>query len=158
MVKTPIWVMAALVTFSTSSFAQTGTPAEAKEMLTKAVAAVKADKTHALAMFNAGEGGFLKGDLYVFCADLSNGQFVAVGNPNAKALLGTDQRNLKDSKGTNIGQLFYTAEKQATGGQFAEVGPYMFPKPGPDKTPVKKMAYVTQVEGLGCGVGYYPAQ
>ena len=35
-----------------------GTAAEAKAMLMKAVAAVKADKTKALEMFNAGTGGF----------------------------------------------------------------------------------------------------
>jgi hypothetical protein len=37
-----------------------GTADQAKGMLTKAVAAVKADKTKALDMFNKGEGGFLK--------------------------------------------------------------------------------------------------
>jgi hypothetical protein len=40
-----------------------GTAAEAKAMLAKAVAAVKADKAKALDMFNKGEGGFLDGDL-----------------------------------------------------------------------------------------------
>src|SRR5215831_18835339 len=45
------------VLFSTTAFAQ-GTAAEAKAMLDKAVAAVKADKTKALDMFNKGEGGF----------------------------------------------------------------------------------------------------
>ncbi len=34
---------------------------------------MKADKTKALEMFNAGEGGFRDGDLYVFCADISDG-------------------------------------------------------------------------------------
>ena len=36
-------------------------------MLMKAIAAVHADKTKALDMFNKGEGGFLERDLYVFC-------------------------------------------------------------------------------------------
>ena len=47
--------------------AQFGTAAEAKAMLEKAVAAVKADKTKALAMFNQGEGGFKDRDLQPFC-------------------------------------------------------------------------------------------
>ena len=46
---------------------------EAKAMLMKAVAAVKADKAKALDMFNKGEGGFLDRDLYVFCANVSDG-------------------------------------------------------------------------------------
>jgi hypothetical protein len=31
----------------------------------------------------------------------------------------------------------------------------MFPKAGPDKTPVAKVSFVTAVGDLGCGVGYY---
>jgi hypothetical protein len=38
-------------------------------MLDKAVAAVKADKTKALDMFNSAQGGFQDRDLYVFCAN-----------------------------------------------------------------------------------------
>jgi cytochrome c oxidase assembly factor CtaG len=52
---------AAALTLSTAVFAQqgqTGTAQEARAMLDKAVAAVKADQAVALAMFNKGEGGF----------------------------------------------------------------------------------------------------
>ena len=70
---------AAALTLSPTAFAQqTGTAAEAKAMLVKAVAAVKADKTKALDMFNKGEGGFLDRDLYVFCHNVSDGKVVAV--------------------------------------------------------------------------------
>jgi hypothetical protein len=31
----------------------------------------------------------------------------------------------------------------------------MFPKPGADKTPAPKVSFVTKVNDLGCGVGYY---
>jgi hypothetical protein len=31
----------------------------------------------------------------------------------------------------------------------------MFPRPGPDKTPVQKVSLVTRAGDLGCGVGYY---
>ena len=64
-------------------------------MLTKAVAALKADKAKTLDMINKGEGGFLDRDLYVFCANASDGKTVALGNPNAKQLLGTDTRTLQ---------------------------------------------------------------
>ena len=68
-------------------------------MLTKAVAAVKADKSKAIDMFNKGDGGFLDRDLYVFCANVNDGKIVAQGNPNAKQILGQDQRTLKDASG-----------------------------------------------------------
>ena len=50
--------------FSATAFAQQGgTGQEAKAMLDKAVAAVKADKTKALDQFNKREGGFSDRDL-----------------------------------------------------------------------------------------------
>jgi hypothetical protein len=54
-----------------------GTAQEAKAMLEKAVAAVKEDKVKALDMFNKGEGGFKDRDLYVWCANASDGIITA---------------------------------------------------------------------------------
>ena len=61
--------------FSTAASlaAEFGTAEEAKAMLEKAVAAVKEDKAKALDMFNKGEGGFKDRDLYVWCANASDG-------------------------------------------------------------------------------------
>ena len=56
---------------------KTGTADEAKVMLFKTVAAMKADKTKAIDMINKGEGGFLVGDLYPFCFGISDGKVVA---------------------------------------------------------------------------------
>jgi hypothetical protein len=62
-------VSAAALLLSPIAFAQQtgGTADEAKAMLMKAVAAVKADKAKALDMFNKGEGGFLDRDLRAGC-------------------------------------------------------------------------------------------
>ena len=57
--------------------AEFGTAEEAKAMLERAVAAVKEDKTKALDMFNKGEGGFKDRDLYVWCANASDGIITA---------------------------------------------------------------------------------
>ena len=54
-----------------------GTSEEAKAMLEKAVAAMKQDKAKALDMFSKGEGGFKDRDLYVFCANASDGIMTA---------------------------------------------------------------------------------
>ena len=145
---------AAVLTLSPAAFAQqSGTADEAKAMLMKAVAAVKADKAKALDMFNKGEGGFLDRDLYVFCSNISDSKIVAIGNPNAKQLLGTDLRALKDSTGKVFGVELVAGEQKE--GQFAEVS-YLFPRPGADKTPVPKVSLVTKAgDDLGCGVGYY---
>ena len=66
----------------------------------KAVAGLKADKAKTLDLIDKGEGGFLDRDLYVFCANASDGKTVAIGNPNARAqTMGVDTRTLKDVNG-----------------------------------------------------------
>jgi hypothetical protein len=146
---------ALVLTLSPMAFAQgqLGTPEQAKAMLVKAVAAVKADKAKALDMFAKGEGGFLDHDLYPFCFDISDGKIHPFANPNGKQLFGTDARNLKDPTGKEFGKEQYAAAQKPEG-QFTEVS-YMFAKPGPDPKPVPKVAFITRVGDLGCGVGYY---
>src|ERR1700686_3675343 len=124
---------AAVFALSPTVFAQQpdhGTADQAKAMLLKAEAAVKADKTKALNMFNAGGGGFLDRDLYVFCANTGDGKIVANGNPNAKQLIGTDNRTLKDATGKAYGVEIYNAAQKPEG-QITEVS-YLFVRPGSD--------------------------
>ena len=131
---------------------QLGTADEAKAMLLKAAAAVKADRDLALGMFNKGEGGFRDRDLYPFCFRIRDGKQVAgpVSVP-----IGTDQRTLKDpTTGKEIGQEIYAAAQKAEG-QITETSSYMFPKPGTTAPLVAKISFVTRVGDLGCGVGYY---
>jgi len=159
-------VSAAALTLSAAAFAredQFGTAQEARAMLDKVVAAVKADKTKALDMFNKGEGGFLDRDLYPFCFNISDAKIVAVGNPNASQylggsvalnpILGEDGKTLRDAEGKKYGLEMYTAAQKPEG-EITEVS-YLFPRPGADATPVGKVSFVTKVGDLGCGVGYY---
>jgi hypothetical protein len=126
-----------------------GTADEAKAMLTKAVAAVKADKAKAIDMFVKGEGGFLDRDLYPFCANVSDGKILAT---QAKTLIGSDTRTLKDKSGAAFGQAIYDAGQKPEG-TISEVG-YMFPRPG-ETEPVQKVSFVTRIGDIYCGVGYY---
>jgi hypothetical protein len=147
---------AAVIALSPTAFAQQtgGTADEAKAMLMKAIAAVNADKTKALDMFNKGEGGFRDRDLYVFCANTSDGTIVAIGNPNLKQALGTDLRDAQNSAGQAFGAEIYAA-MQKPEGQITEVS-YMMPKPGSENTPVAKVSFIARAGyDLGCGVGYY---
>jgi hypothetical protein len=149
-------VSGAALTLSAATFAQQGqfgTPQEARAMLDKTVAAVKADKTKTLDLINKGEAGFLDRDIYPFCFNVSDGKILAVASNNAKQFLGTDIRALKDSTGKVYGPELYTAAQKPEG-QISEVS-YMFPRPGADKTPVPKVSVVTKAGDLGCGVGSY---
>jgi signal transduction histidine kinase len=145
---------AVFAALSASAFAQAqnGTAEEAKAMLMKAVAAVKADKTKALDMFNKGEGGFLDRDLYPFCGNVSDGTVLAVANPAAKPNIGKDVRTLKDATGKAYGQDLFAAVQKPEG-QISEVS-YMFPRPGQTE-PLQKLSFVTKIGDLYCGVGYY---
>ena len=135
---------------STSAFAQQsapGTAAEAKAMLERAVAAVKADKAKALDMFTKGEAGFKDRDLYPFCFSVADGKVLA-GPP---FVLGKDIRTFKDSTGKEFGKENF---KAAVEGKISEVS-YLFPRTDTG-APVPKMSFITGVSDLGCGVGYYP--
>ena len=89
----------------------------------------------------------------MFCANNSDGKVVAIGNPNAKQLIGVDTRTQKDANGKAFGQELYDAYQKPEG-QITEVS-YMWPRTGSDKTPVAKVSFVTKAGDLGCGVGYY---
>ena len=122
-----------------------GTAEEAKAMLEKAVAAVKEDKAKALDMFNKAEGGFRDRDLYVSCANASDG--VVTAHPYLK---GEHLQDIKGKKGYPLGQEMM---QNATEGTIKEVT-YWWPRPGTDK-PLEKTSFYTKVGDQICGVGYY---
>ena len=103
--------------------AQYGTADEAKAMLERAVAAVKESKAKALDMFNKGEGGFKDRDLYVFCANASDGMLTA--HPYLK---GEHLQDIKGKKGYPLGQEIM---QNATEGTIKELT-YWWPRPGLD--------------------------
>ena len=122
-----------------------GTPAEAKAMLEKVAAAMKANEAKTLQDITA--GAYKEKDLYPFCAG-PDGKFTAHG-ANA-SLVGQSLKDLKDKAGKAFGEEIY---KTAQPGKLEEVS-YMWPKPG-STDPVQKMTYVTKVGDQVCGVGYY---
>ena len=141
-------VAAAMLTLCLAAYAhaaQYGTADEARAMLDKAVAAVEADRTKALDMFNKGEGGFKDRDLYVFCANASDG--IVTAHPTMK---GKQLRDILGKKGFPLGQEMM---QKATEGATKEVT-YWWPRPGSDK-PLEKTSFYTKVGDQICGVGYY---
>ena len=123
-----------------------GTAEEAKAILERAVAAVKEDKAKALDMFNNGEGGFKDRDLYVWCANASDGIVTAQPYMNK----GKQLRDLKGRHGSPFGE---TIMQNATEGTIKETT-YWWPRPGTDK-PLEKTALYTKVGDQICSVGFY---
>ena len=77
---------------------QFATADEAKALLEKAVAAVKDDKAKALEMFQTGDGGFKDKDLYVWCANASDGIMTAHPTNKGKDLRDKASRALGSTK------------------------------------------------------------
>lgn len=116
-----------------------GTAEEAKAILNRVVAALKDDKRKALEDFNDGNGGFKDRDLYVLCANASDG--IITASPSSNGM------NLNDfPPGKNV-------MKSATVGEVRETT-YWWPRPGSIK-PLKKHTFYTKVGDQICGVGYW---
>jgi hypothetical protein len=128
-----------LVTVVSAQAAQYGTAEDAKAMLDRAVAAVKEDKAKALDLFNKGEGGFKDRDLYVLCANASDG--IITAHPTHK---GGQLKNFP---------LGREVMRTASEGKVSEVT-YPWPRPGSIK-PLEKHTFYTKVGDQICGVGYY---
>jgi len=141
----PVSVATAQASQAAPAKASHGTEKQAKAMLERAVVAMKQDKEKALAMFNKGEGGFKDRDLYVFCANASDG--ILVAHPYLK---GENLTEIKGKKGYPLGKEIMT---NAAEGKIKQVS-YWWPRPGSD-TPLEKHTFYTKVAGENCGVGYY---
>jgi signal transduction histidine kinase len=126
-----------------------GTATEARAMLDKTTAALKADKAGTLAMITKGDGGFKDRDLYPFCGG-PDGIYTAHG-ANA-SLVGKSLKAITDKNGKGVGDEIYLT---AQDGKVTEVK-YVWPRPGASTDPVPKVSFVTKVGDQVCGVGYYP--
>jgi hypothetical protein len=129
---------------------QLGTAEEAREMLDRAIGALKSNEATALSEFNdPSNKKFHDRDLYVFCYNLSDGKITAY---ESSALLNIDVRTLA-LKDDPIGQRAYQAVQNAPEGSVVTID-YNFPKPGTTE-PVPKQTLETRIGNQGCGVTYY---
>jgi hypothetical protein len=124
-----------------------GTEQEARTMLDRAIAALKEDKTAALASFTAGASGFKDRDLYVFCVAPDGVVTANGGHPDH---IGLDTHEEIDSQGKNIGEAILAAAEPGE----VNTATYMYPPAGSSE-PALKSALISQVADQICGVGYY---
>jgi hypothetical protein len=114
-----------------------GSAEEARALLDRAVALLKAEGRAAIPQLNS--DSFRDRDLYVFCSNVSDS--VSVVHPTAKGVKILDYDFGKE------------VMANATEGEVKKVD-YMWTRPG-SEVPVKKSSYYTKVGDLICGVGYY---
>ncbi|MGB7036550.1 MAG: chemotaxis protein [Xanthobacteraceae bacterium] len=141
----------ALLVMLSATFAaaqQFGTAEEARAMLDRAVAALKADQATALREIRDGNNTqFRDRDLYVSCFNASDGKFTAFPSPG---MIGLDIRKFKLSDDP-IGQRAFDAIRGAPEGTVVTME-YKFPKDG---KPALKQSLETRIGNQVCGVAYY---
>ena len=125
--------------------AEFGTANEAKTMLIRAVAAMKADKSGAIEKFSYSNEQFRDRDLFVFCFNGKNGKYTA-----HEAMVGHDVRAFRDAKGQPVGQRMY---ETAADSKIVSID-YMSPVPGSTELALKS-AFLKRVGDQVCGVSAY---
>jgi hypothetical protein len=138
-------VAAAILLSQDASATEFGTFEEARELLSRAIIALKADKQRAFEKFNANDPNYRDRDLFVFCFDAADGRLVA-----HEALVSHNVRELRDHKGKSYGEsMLATAGKD----HIAELT-FLAPFPG-TTLHVPKRAFFTRVDDHVCGVSAY---
>jgi cytochrome c len=134
--------------FGAEQFATAG---DAKAMLDRAMAALKANEAAALKQFNDEKNKqFRDRDLYVYCFNIADGKFTAFQND---MMIGVDIRELKLPPDDPIGKRAYDAVHDAPEGNVVTIE-YSFPKPG-TKAAAIKQTLETRVGNQACGVTYF---
>lgn len=126
-----------------------GSAQEAKNMLVRAISAMKENKDEALAAFTAGTGGFKDRDLYVACFEQGREEGLLTAHGGLATLVGTKATEIIDKKGTNLGNLLDNDTK----GEIS-TATYWWPRPG-ETDAVEKESFYSTVGDQNCLVGYY---
>jgi cytochrome c len=127
-----------------------GTAEQARAMLDRAVAALKADPGAALKAFNDDHNkDFRLHDLFVYCFNTGDGKFTAY---ELSVLIGADIRKFK-LYNEPMGQRSFDAVHDAPEGAVVSVD-YQMPKEGETK-PSPKQAIEARVGDQACGVSYF---
>jgi signal transduction histidine kinase len=124
------------------------TPEQAKAFSERASAYIKkVGEKKAFADFTRPDGGFVDGELYVFCYDRKGVNMAHGGN---KAFVGRNLLHIKDPDGAEPNLMIVTM------GFEHERGWVDFKWPNPvTKRIENKSAYVIRTNEVVCGVGYY---
>jgi cytochrome c len=124
------------------------TPDEAKAFSEKAAAYIgQVGEEKAFADFSRPDGGFVDGELYVFCYDRNGVNKAHGGNP---AFVGRNLLHIKDPDGKEPNALIVKLGFEQGQGWVD----FKWPNPVTKKIE-RKSAYVIHTNDVVCGVGYY---
>jgi cytochrome c len=143
----PAW-LAACTLAACPALSAAATPEQAKAFSERASAYIKqVGEKKAFADFTRRDGGFVEGELYVFCYDRQGVNMAHGGN---QAFVGRNLLHIKDPDGVEANALIIKM------GFEHERGWVDFKWPNPvSKRIENKSAYVIRTNDVVCGAGYY---
>jgi cytochrome c len=148
MLRLAVGCALAIFTAAYPAVAPAATPEHAQALSERAAAYIAAaGQGKALADFTSKDGGFVDGELYVFCFDRFG---VVVAHGENASLVGRNLLHLKDTDGREPIAL---AIKMGFGAGQGWIG-FKWPNPATKKIE-HKSAYVIRTNDVVCGVGYY---
>jgi cytochrome c len=135
-------------TLAVLPLARAATPEEAKAFSERAAAYIlQVGEAKAFADFTRPDGGFVQGELYVFCYDRDGNNKAHGGNP---LFVGKNLLHIKDPDGKEANfEIVKTGFEQGRGWV-----DFKWPNPMTKKIQ-QKSAYVIRTNDVVCGVGYY---
>jgi hypothetical protein len=112
-------------------------------MLVTSAGTASADNTMVFNSYNKAEAEVLDRDLYPFCLNAGDDK-----RPSApgRRMLGQDDRAYRVSAGSATGAAAKSGRTDAA---------FMNPRPAADGAPRPRVAFVTGISDLGCGIGNY---
>jgi cytochrome c len=129
--------------------ARAATPEEAKALSERAAAYIaQVGEAKAFADFTRPDGGFVQGELYVFCYDREGISKAHGANP---LFVGKKLLHIKDPDGKELVELAIVKTGFEQGRGWVD---FKWPNPM-TKTIQQKSAYVIRTNDVVCGVGYY---
>jgi cytochrome c len=140
--------LAVLTLPASPSAAMAATAAEAKSFSERAAAHIEqVGEKQAFADFTRPDGGFVDGELYVFCYDRNGVNMAHGGNPS---FVGRNLLHIKDPDGAEPNLLIVKMGFEQGRGWVD----FKWPNPV-TKRIENKSAYVIRTGDVACGVGYY---
>jgi len=137
-----------LFAFTAQAADKTATPADAKNLVTKAAAYVKSKgKAAAINAFNSPTGGFIDRDLYIFAVDMQGLTLANGGNPK---LVGKSMIAVRDPQNKYfIKEMIEIAKTKGSGWV-----DYKWTNPV-NKQLLDKTSYVQKIDDMVIGCGAY---
>jgi signal transduction histidine kinase len=147
--RLPVPISVLLATIAAVMQASAGAPEDVQALVARATEHIRQyGREQAFEDFNRPDGGFVNGELYVFCIDGAGIQLANGGNPK---LVGKNLSSLRDAEGkATTADMYHIGQTQGQGWY-----EYLWPNTARHRIE-RKVAFVVRIDDQTvCASGYY---